>query len=203
MGTLFNATEYNEYAKSVFPELDFALHGWMHKNHTRLGHLIPEGYDKWPVNSFSNHRGHRFHHVALPGFTDGHTRHRIGLAKPTRNSTSGVDKRDCDGHACFNEEYFTDGGLDFTACDGGDTEHLNSGDFDQMEPEIECYMTEDALKNNYGLEYQIYDSSEHFTLGAGSIAAFTADGDTYLQNMDYCPKRLHAGDCGQTQQSSG
>lgn len=173
----------------------------MHKNNTRHGHLIPEGHTVWPVNTFTNHHGHRFHHMAIPGFAPGHTRHRLGFANTPSNSTSGVDKRNCDG--CFEDEYFTEGGLDWTACDGGDQEHLNAGDFNQMEPEIECYMTEDDLKNNAGLEYQVYDSTKHETLGAGSIAAFTADGKTYLQNMEYCPAGLATGDCGATRQSSG
>lgn len=95
------------------------------------------------------------------------------------------------------------GGLDFTACDGGDSEHLNAGDFNQMEPEIECYVTEESLRNNMGLEYQVYDSTQHETLGSGSIAAFSADGETYLQNIEYCPNHVPSGSCGATKQSSG
>lgn len=108
LGNVFNATEYNDYAKSAFPELDFELNGWLFKNDTRHGHLIPEGYSMWPVNSFTNHRGDRFHHMALPGFTNGHTRHRVGFANSASKVSSGLGKRNCDG--CFKDEYFTEGG---------------------------------------------------------------------------------------------
>ena len=196
IGDLFNVTEYNDYAKSVLPDLDIGWHGWMSKNNTRNGHLIPDGYPAWPVNTFTNHRGHRFHHIAIPDSLSGQVFHRMGFANPDKNF-----KRDCDG--CFEDEYFSDGGLDWTACDGGIGEHLNSGDFNQMEPELECYLSEQDTKDNSGIEFQIYTSSPHGTLGAGSIAAFNSDGDTYLPEMDYCPNGIPSGGCGSTQESSG
>lgn len=176
--------EANEEAGRLFG-MNHTFHGMIHKNSTKNGHMVPDGHDNWPVFQLTNHYGHAMHHMAVPS-KNGTFAHRIGHVTPSKKRNVGV----------YDDEYFTSGGFDFTACSnrGNDKDHFNEGDAENVDTELQCAIPDP--KNTYGFDYQILDNTKRETIGSGAFAPFGSNGETELGNREYCPSGLPTENCG-------
>lgn len=164
----------------------YKLHGFMHKNNTKHGFMIPHDhpYDSWPVYEITNHHGHRMHHMITP-ISNGQYMNRLAYAYA--NSTT--YKRDV-----YDNEYFSSGGLDFTACDnGGNPDQFNTGDFGYLEPTVQCEVSDQDSVST--LEYELYDTTRGTDMGSGSIAGVGPNGKTEINSDPQCPTNLPPSSC--------
>ncbi|KAI9376537.1 hypothetical protein BJX61DRAFT_551619 [Aspergillus egyptiacus] len=159
--------------------------GFMRHDHPRLLRLnLTEGA-LWPVFHTYNHHGTGMH-MTVTGIHDTHMVMSFGFGHKSPNG-SDVHKREA-----YNDERFSNGGLDFTSCWDDETSHytLNTGpDYQQMDRDMQCYYPD--LSTTWGAEVQIYDSSKRVTIGAGSIAAYRgSDHASSISVMPGCPRKV-------------
>jgi hypothetical protein len=135
----------------------------------------------WPVFHFYNHHLTSVH-FTMTVYEEDHAVMTLGFGHKSDNGTIG--KRES-----YNDEYFTNGGVDFTDCFNNEqsTYLLNTAsDYQQMDKDIECYFPD--LSNIWGAEIQIYDSNILGTIGSGSIAAYRgSDHASSISVMPGCP----------------
>lgn len=121
-------------------------------------------------------------HLTVSAIHDTHMTMSMGFG--AKSNESSISKREE-----YNDEYFTDGGIDFTSCFDNQDPHytLNTGsDYSQMDRDIQCYFPD--LSNAWGAEVQIFDASKRVTIGSGSIAAFRgSDHASSIRVMPGCP----------------
>ncbi|GAB1196917.1 hypothetical protein APSETT444_006197 [Aspergillus pseudonomiae] len=159
--------------------------GFMRHDHPRLRGLnLTEGA-LWPVFHFYNHQDTGMH-MTVTGTHDTHMVMSFGFGHKSDNG-SDLHKREA-----YNDERFSNGGLDFTSCWEDEASHytLNTGsDYQQMDRDMQCYYPD--LSSTWGAEVQIYDDSKHVTVGSGSIAAFRgSDHASSISVMPGCPSGI-------------
>ncbi|KAE8153288.1 hypothetical protein BDV25DRAFT_137043 [Aspergillus avenaceus] len=156
--------------------------GFMRHDHPRLRNLnLTEGA-LWPVFHFYNHQNTGMH-MTVTGMHDTHMAMSFGFGHKSDNG-SDIHKREA-----YNDERFSNGGIDFTSCWDSDFSHytLNTGsDYQQMDRDMQCYYPD--LASTWGAEVQIFDESKRVTIGSGSIAAFRgSDHASSISVMPGCP----------------
>ncbi|RHZ65996.1 uncharacterized protein CDV56_109411 [Aspergillus thermomutatus] len=154
-----------EARMSELLQLPVSLDGFVPHHHPKLARMkLAEG-TMWPVFHFYNHHQTGMH-FTLTAYEEDHAVMTLGFGHKSDNSS--IAKRES-----YNDEYFSNGGIDFTDCfnDAQSTYLLNTAsDYQQMDRDIECYFPD--LQNTWGAEIQIYDSNVRTTIGSGSIAAY-------------------------------
>ncbi|KAF4772365.1 hypothetical protein N7455_007674 [Penicillium solitum] len=118
----------------------------------------------------------------LSAYEEDHAVMTLGFGHKSDNSS--IARRES-----YSDEYFSDGGIDFTDCFNNQqsTYLLNTAsDYQQMDRDIECYFPD--LANTWGAEIQLYDSNIQGTIGSGSIAAYRgSDHASSISVMPGCP----------------
>ena len=162
-------------------QLPVTLDGFVPHHHPRLARMkLAEG-TMWPVFHFHNHHNTGMH-FTMTAYEEDHAVMSFGFGHKSDNSSIG--KRES-----YRDEYFTNGGIDFTDCFNNEasTYLLNTdSDYQQMDRDIQCYFPD--LQNTWGAEIQIYDSNIGGTIGSGSIAAYRgSDHASSISVMPGCP----------------
>ena len=169
-------------------KLPVTLDGFIPHDHPKLARMkLAEG-TMWPVFHFYNHHNTGTH-FTMTGYEIDHAVMTLGIGHKSDNITLG--KRES-----YNDEYFSNGGIDFTDCfnNAQSTYLLNSkSDYQQMDADIQCYFPN--LSTTWGAEIQIYDSNLMATVGSGSIAAYRgSDHASSINAMPGCPVGVSASD---------
>ncbi|RYO89739.1 hypothetical protein DL764_008542 [Monosporascus ibericus] len=175
-----------EAQMSELLQLPVTLDGFIPHHHPKLATMkLAEG-TLWPVFHFHNHHKTSMH-FTMTAYEEDHAVMSLGFGHKSDNSS--IAKRES-----YNDEYFTNGGVDFTDCfnAGQDTYLLNTAsDYQRMDADIQCYFPD--LANTWGAEIQIYDSNAKTTIGSGSIAAFRgSDHASSISVMPGCPAGVSA-----------
>ncbi|KAE8420494.1 hypothetical protein BDV36DRAFT_293149 [Aspergillus pseudocaelatus] len=155
---------FGDLLSNVF-QLPVIFDGYMRHDHPRLKLLSLFEGTSWHVFHMHNYKNTRVH-LTVTALHDTHMVMPMGFGAESNHSS--IAKREA-----YNDEYFTNGGIDFTSCWENEVPHytLSTGsDYQQMDRDIECYFPD--LSNTWGADVQIYDSNKHITIGAGTIAAF-------------------------------
>lgn len=160
------------------------LDGFIPHHHPKLARLnLTEG-SMWPVFHFYNHQQTGMH-FTMTGFEEDHALMTLGFGHKT-NETN-ISKRET-----YDDDYFTNGGIDFTHCYNYDENHykLNEGsDYQQMDRDVECYTPD--LSNAWGAQFQLYDSNIEGTIGSGSVAPYKGkDHASSISDMPGCPSSI-------------
>ncbi|KAJ9486536.1 hypothetical protein VN97_g6811 [Penicillium thymicola] len=176
-----DAVSEAEAEMSKLLQLPVTLDGFAPHHHPKLGRMkLAEG-TLWPVFHFHNHQKTSMH-FTLTAYEEDHAVMTLGFGHKSDNSS--ITKRES-----YNDEYFSDGGIDFTDCFNNQqsTYLLNTAsDYQQMDRDIECYFPD--LANTWGAEIQLYDSNIRGTIGSGSIAAYRgSDHASSISVMPGCP----------------
>lgn len=162
--------------------MEYRFKGIIHRNDTRNGHMVPDTHITWPVYELTNPKGQIFHHTSRRLNNNTHI-HRLGHVNDN-------NKRDV-----YDNEHFSSGGIDFTACDNKNDPHqFNTGDFANVELELQCGINN--LDSVSDFEYQIYDKTNDGTIGSGSVAPFGPNGKTRIGTDRECPSGLDFTGCG-------
>ncbi|KAF2123425.1 hypothetical protein P153DRAFT_361992 [Dothidotthia symphoricarpi CBS 119687] len=169
-------------------KLPFTLDGFIPHHHPRIARMKLANGTMWPVFHMYNHHNTSMH-FTMTAYEEDHAVMSFGFGHKSDPNTIG--KRET-----YQDEYFTNGGIDFTDCfnDSQNTYLLNTdADYQQMDRDVQCYYPD--LANTWGAEIQIYDSNVEGTIGSGSIAAFRgSDHASSASVMPGCPAGLSASD---------
>ncbi|EOA86596.1 hypothetical protein ACJQWK_08391 [Exserohilum turcicum] len=169
-------------------KLPMTLDGFIPHHHPKIGRMKLASGTMWPVFHMYNHHNTSLH-FTMTAFEQDHAVMSFGFGHKSDPATIG--KRET-----YQDEYFTNGGVDFTDCfnDAQDTYLLNTdADYQQMDRDIQCYFPD--LSNTWGAEIQIYDSNIRGTIGSGSIAAFRgSDHASSISVMPGCPASIPVSD---------